>query len=474
MRYFTLKANLALRGWCDLKYALLDLNCTTIENRVFSLSEEQMTAIELLTSGEISPDENIVPAFMKRMAEYGLKKGFFVECSKGTQLESYQKYHYTTAKYTHTLLWSITGNCNLNCRHCYIHSGENLYGEITLEKCDEVIRQCLEANVNMIALTGGEPLVRKDFWELVDHILSNHIRILQIFTNGMLVNEKFMFELEKRNINPNYIMLSFDGVACHDWLRGVKGAEEAAIRAIKLVKSHGIRVTVSMALHMGNIDSLLETYELMKELGVDFWKAAPIVETGNWKKQENNSINTYKVFDKYLELITQYKKDDFPFRLGLGGFFQGKTEDTERYMIPFVSGCGACERGEQSLCESTRVFPYLLPDGKVLPCIAMSGSKMEDIAPNIFDEGMNLERAFTESQVEEYTKYTYNDLFAHNPECAACEHRLVCGGCRANALACGGFFEKDPLACHFMKGGYEQKIREIMSGDRGTEACLSD
>lgn len=201
----------------------------------------------------------------------------------------------------------------------------------------------------------------------------------------------------------------------------------------------------------------------MKELEVDCWKAAPIVDTGNWKNQKNKEINISRVYDRYLELLTRYKKDGFPFKLALGGFFQGNKNAPSDYEIPFAGGCGNCERGEESLCESSRVFPYLLPDGRVLPCIAMSGSEMEQIAPNIFDEGMTLEKAFTDSKVEEYSRCTYQELFKHNEECAACEYRYRCSGCRANALACGGFFEKDPYACAFFKGGYEQKIREIMS-----------
>jgi radical SAM protein with 4Fe4S-binding SPASM domain len=88
---------------------------------------------------------------------------------------------------------------------------------------------------------------------------------------------------------------------------------------------------------------------------------------------------------------------------------------------------------------------------------------MEEIAPNILDEGQSLEKALSDSPIDTYTKYTYKELFERNPECAACEYRYKCSGCRANALACGGFFEKDPLACCFFKGGYEDMIKKIMA-----------
>lgn len=72
-------------------------------------------------------------------------------------------------------------------------------------------------------------------------------------------------------------------------------------------------------------------------------------------------------------------------------------------------------------------------------------------------------KALNNSVVDTYTRYTYRNLYDHNSECAFCEHKYVCSGCRANALANGIYFEKDPLACHFMKGGYERKIKEIVS-----------
>ncbi len=331
MKYYTLDPKYALRGWSDKRYAVLDLECTEISGKVMELTKFQFDALELITSGEVSPEENIIPEKIRKMALQAAEKGYLTECDSGHRLFDYQKYHYSEARYTHTLLWSITGKCNLKCRHCYITSGENRYGEMSAEQCDEVIRQCLEANVNMVALTGGEPLVRKDFWQLVDRLLENHIKILQVFTNGMLVNEKFMDEFDRRNIAPNYFMLSFDGVGCHDWLRNVNGAEKKAIEAIKLIKSRGYKVTVSMSLHMGNIDSLMETYDLMKQLGTDHWKAVPIVDTGNWKNQNDRNININKIYEEYLRLIKKYFEDNMPMRLGLGGFFQGykfeKTSD---------------------------------------------------------------------------------------------------------------------------------------------------
>lgn len=464
MRYVTLKENYALRGWSDKKYAILDLDCTNTSQKVRELNSSRFNALELLTAGGVSIDDPLIPSSVRRLAEKALEAGYLVECDKDKRLADFQKYRYTEARYTHTLMWSITGNCNMKCKHCYISAGENCYGEPDFDKCKEAVRQMLEANVNMVAISGGEPLVRKDFWKVIDLILENNIRVLQIFTNGLLVTEHFLDEFQKRRIDPNYFLLSFDGVGCHDWLRGISGSEERTIEAIKRIRNRGYKVIVTTSLHMGNIGSLMETYELMKKLGVEYWKAVPIIDTGNWRTQSDNEINYYTVFDAYLKLLKRYKADGMPMRLGLGGFFQGYTNGMQKYEIPFSAGSGSCDRENDTLCEAVRLFPYLLPDGRVLPCIAMSGSEMENIAPNIYDEGQSLEKALSNSPIDSYCSYTYKKLFENNPECAACENRYRCSGCRANALSCGGYFEKDPLACSFFMGGYEEKIKSVMEG----------
>ena len=246
------------------------------------------------------------------------------------------------------LKWSITGNCNLRCRHCYISSDKNLYGEISLEQCKEVIRQMLDANIYQVAITGGETLVRKDFWQLIDLFIENKIKIEEIFTNGVAVTEKFLDKLEEKNIRLNCFLVSFDGVGCHDWLKGIKGTEEKTLAEIRLMKKRGCGVIVTTVLH-----------------------------SGNRTQQENNSIDEMKLMQEYFKVLEKYKAEE----------------------MPFLSGCGTVEREKETLCETSRIFPHLLHDGKLIPCMPMTGTLMEKIAPNIFNQSvkMALENNATQS-----------------------------------------------------------------------------
>ena len=464
MRYVTLAPQYILRGWKDIKYALLNLNTWGGDsNKILPLTPLQMQAIELMTSKGVSLDEKILPKSFRNAAEKLLNLKILVECDKSEGLTDFQKYKYADCKMSHVLTWSITGNCNLRCRHCYISSDKNLYGEISFEKCREVVRQMIDANIYQVAITGGEPLVRKDFWELTDLFLENRISIEEIFTNGVAVTENFLDKLEERNIKINCFLVSYDGVGCHDWVRGIKGTEKKTLAAIRLMKKRGYGVIVTTVLHNGNRAALLPTYELMKEIGVDKWKVAAISNTGNWAKQKNNSIDNMAIMNEYFKVLQKYKADGMPMAIKLGGIFYSDGAG-RGYSIPFLSGCGTSDREKETLCEASRLFPHLLPDGKLIPCLPMSGTLIEKIAPNIFDEGQSIGKILTNSPIEKYTNCTYKDLFEKNSECNACEYKYKCSHCPASSMEdTGNFFGKCESACLFIKGKYFEKVEEIMA-----------
>jgi len=99
------------------------------------------------------------------------------------------------------------------------------HGSPTHEQLMDVVEQLAECGVCSVGITGGEPLVRKDFLDIIDALVEREIAVSTIYTNGWLVDEVLLDELEKRGVRAGF-QLSFDGVGCHDFLRGVSGAEE--------------------------------------------------------------------------------------------------------------------------------------------------------------------------------------------------------------------------------------------------------
>lgn len=107
-----------------------------------------------------------------------------------------------------------------------------------------ILDELAACGIRVVQITGGEPLIHPRFHELLDEIRQRDILLEAIYSNGRLVDEKLLDELEKRQMRPAFHM-SFDGVGWHDWMRGVDGAEEAVIRAFRLLHERGYETSAS-------------------------------------------------------------------------------------------------------------------------------------------------------------------------------------------------------------------------------------
>lgn len=109
------------------------------------------------------------------------------------------------------------------------------------------------------------------------------MRVRQIVTNGLLLTPDLLDALEAQGHHPDWFV-SFDGLTHHDWLRGVKGAEEKALSAIRLLCSRGYYVTVHQCLWRGSLDTVHETILKLQELGVSRYRIMPVESSLRWRQ----------------------------------------------------------------------------------------------------------------------------------------------------------------------------------------------
>ena len=95
--------------------------------------------------------------------------------------------------YPYSVGWAITNQCNLNCKHCNMSSGKKLKDELTLDECCNVIDLLSNEGVQKIMFSGGEPLTRQDFFDIVDYAISKGI-FVSITTNSLLLTQKMVEE----------------------------------------------------------------------------------------------------------------------------------------------------------------------------------------------------------------------------------------------------------------------------------------
>jgi len=461
---YLLKEFLLLRGWERLPYALVD----TRDGRSLFLNQSTFQALSFCDGVSATASPILFPIHRQIIAELH-KKGFIEESQGGARLLDRQKYTRFPCRYIARAHWSITGRCNYRCRHCYMSAPEAKYGELSREQCLDIVQQLAEAGIYSVSLTGGEPLVRPDFLEIIDALLERQISVSQIYSNGALINERLLDQLESRHIRPDF-SISFDGVGCHDWMRGVPGAEQKVLDAFRLLHARGFPISVEMSLHKANIHTLEATIRLLAEHGVRWVKTSPTTDSGDWLNEHGRyTLGPEELFDAYLDYIRRYRAAGAPLSIMLGGCFSC-DKGSEKYWIPCKKYDGSDGMRRQTVCRSARTTMYISADGRLLPCIPLTGSSLQDEMPKITETG--LIQALSDSKYLHAIDTRLDELLAHNEKCNSCEHRLTCGGgCRAGALFTSKeYLGCDEYTCYLFKSNFEEKIKAIYADGSGKAA----
>ena len=335
-------------------------------------------------------------------------------------------------------------------------------GELSTEEALALIDQMAECGVLQVDLTGGEPLVRKDLWLLIDRIFSHRMVVRQMYTNGWILDGKVLDAFERCGMKPE-IAVSFDGVGWHDWMRGVPGAEEAALRAMKLCRERGFTVSVGMCVHRGNAASIPQTVEVLAAVGITDIKVSNVDETDLWHRHsEGNGLTWQEYVEAMLPYIDWYYEAGRPVEcLEFGGIVRLQKDAPAELCVRQYDGT---EDGlDAYLCGATRWSCYITPEGRLLPCMPMTASPEQNQFPKVQDIG--LQKGLSSSAYMQFVNGRVRDLMEANSECASCDYRLVCGGgCRASALAGEDHCRMgcDRTMCMMWKDGYVEKIRRAV------------
>lgn len=362
--------------------------------------------------------------------------------------------------YKSDVQWSITGKCNYRCRHCFQSAPDGVLGSPTLDQCMDIIRQLDECGIKQVALTGGEPLIRKDLLRIVDELLRWDMVITTIYSNGKLITQELLDQFKQRDIFPNF-QISFDGVGYHDWMRRVEGAEKIALNAMQLLHKNGFRFGSAMCLCRDNVDSIRETVRKLAEMHCGGLKLQCAMPQGEWANQPEHFLTYDETFQAYLDYLPQYKEDGCPIPLQMEGFFMYDKE--YGYGMP----CRHNVPSEDKLCYVPpcgviHTSLYVGPNGAIVPCMSMCGAKIEKAFPNMFETP--LKDILTESSYTRLTSKRVDYLLSTKQECVECEFRLkCCGGCRAMATGADtdDYFAIDPVTCKIFKEGWDVKLEAI-------------
>jgi len=294
----------------------------------------------------------------------------------------------------------ITDRCNLQCRHCYIdHSPDSsgkesskgtapAFRELSQDQIREILREFEELQGLRVMITGGEPLLHKDF-EAINRMLPDFLVRKVLFTNGLLLDQQVLSDL-----HVDEIQISIDGLEkAHDALRGT-GTFARSMESVRLSLEMGFEVSISTMVHAANLDDFDAMEQLFRNMGIRDWTVDVPCISGRLAENDTFQV-TPETGGRYLKY----------------GFGEGLHGGGEGY------GCGLH-------------LMSVMADGKIAKCTFYADRSVGTIRDGL---GKSWQRT---------TPVRLNDLTCDCDYLASCR-----GGCRYRAEVLGNACGKDLYRC---------------------------
>jgi heme b synthase len=337
--------------------------------------------------------------------------------------------------------WETTQKCNLRCVHCRCSSDlTSSEGDFTTDEGKKLLKEIADFSKPVVVLSGGEPLMRPDIFELAGYGTSLGLRMCMA-TNGALVTDEVCAKMKAADIKM--VSLSLDGstAAIHDDFRSCPGAFEGVLNAAEKFRSNGIKFLINSSFTKRNQTDIAATFKLAKSLGATAWYMFMIVPTGRGEEIMNELISK-EDYEEILEWHYQQEKqeDDILMRPTCAPHYyrlvpqRAKEEGVafERRSLTFSTGGGKGCIAAQTIC---------LIDcfGNVKPC-----SYFHRTAGNV------KETPFREIWENSEIFKDLRNFKAYKGKCGQCEFINVCGGCRARADAVHGDYMAEEPFCNYV------------------------
>jgi heme b synthase len=331
------------------------------------------------------------------------------------------------------IAWEITRSCNLSCLHCRAAAERGPYeGELTTEECFQFIDEIAAFSKPVLILTGGEPLLREDIFEVASYGTHKGLRVVMA-VNGTLLDAQMASAAKEAGIQR--VSISLDGATSenHDHFRGVVGAYAGAMDGIRYLKEAGLDFQINTTVTKRNLGEIVDILQLAIRLGAVAHHIFLLVPTGRGRELAHEEVAP----EEYERTLTWFAEQDHQVPIQLKA-----TCAPQYYRIVHQRGGAKELKGHgESLHTFTRgclggiSFCFLSHRGDVQPC-----GYLEVIGGNI------RERPFQEIWERAEVFQQLRDVTNLAGKCGECEYRMVCGGCRARAYSLhGDYLAEEPL-----------------------------
>ncbi|MFC1945493.1 radical SAM protein [Chloroflexota bacterium] len=330
--------------------------------------------------------------------------------------------------------WELTRNCNLFCAHCRGTAARGDYeGELTTKECFKVIDQILAVGNPILILTGGEPLMRPDVYEIGQYASGKGMRVV-MGTNGTLITQEVAEKLKAIPVARVGISLDFPKSALQDEFRGQEGAYAAAVEGISHARVAGIDVQINSTITKLNVEMLDDLIALALELGAVAFHPFLLVPTGRGKNLEDLELapekyeeTLNKIYDKQKELGERlfFKPTDVPHYMRIRS--QRQKQEKSSGVASGYGGGGHPTNALTRGCLAGTGFAFISHLGKVKGCGYLD-----------IEAGDLRKQNFVDIWADSPLFCSLRDISSLKGKCGRCEYKRICGGCRARAYETNG------------------------------------
>jgi radical SAM protein with 4Fe4S-binding SPASM domain len=355
------------------------------------------------------------------------------------------------------VVWDYTQACNLSCRHCYQEAAHKpLADELTTEQKLDLVDQMGYEYVPFLAMAGGEPLVSKDIWKVLERCKTRGVHTT-VATNGTLLSQENCQRLVECGVK--YVEISLDSIRPeqHDRFRGMEGAWKRTVEGIRnAAATKGLRAGMAMCVTRLNYHHVEPMINFAKDLGCTTFVHFNFIPVGRGRDMAEMDItpaereNLLRLLNRYLQegqisimstapqfgrACILYGPLEGLMATAHGGKGKGKQA---KVLSKYIGGCGA-----------GRCYCCIQPNGKVTPCVYMPSVEVGDLRRQTLLETWD------------------NPLFAllsnredRGDHCAVCDFRAYCGGCRARALSYVEDVQAGDPGCIYNQHVWEEVVRK--------------
>lgn len=334
-----------------------------------------------------------VEAFLKPLIEQGLVKE-----SANKELCEIQRGD-ANIYYPDVMMFEITYNCPLDCKHCYLHKKDNKFS--SKEDMDKILELVDTAGIHKVQITGGEALTHPLFDYFVSELIKRGL-IVTVSSSGFVLNEKIMGALKKLNqVEGSYIKISLDGnKESHNNIRNNELSYDKTMRFLKTMAENKIPFKISTTIINQAKEELEEMVAKVKEIGASSISIGTVFASGNAVKNELSSTFEGEEYNQFLKELSEKYND-------------------EHFEVETADNFGCLERESCSLGHKIiRVRPNL----DVTPCNLIE-SKLGNVKEQSIEEIMY-----------RYGKMFHDLVVPCRRVCGDCEKIDICKNCPAEGL----------------------------------------